>query len=406
MFECITPNDVYMLSKLALQRFYMIMGFYLSTFSCTKPNAPQRNISLPEIITTPIVNITLTGAQTGGKITSNGGDSILEKGVCWSTVKNPTTFNAAITLNGTGSSSFISHLTNLLVNTTYYVRAYAVNSKGIAYGNEISFKTLNYIYLPYIVSTGVTNITDSSAIGGGNIINDGGAPITAKGICWGTSPYPTITTASKLLSTSTNNTFTGKMSGLAGETTYYMCAFATNSQGTIYSRQDTFKTNPKKFKVGDYHGGGMVFYLDSTKSHGIIVALVDQSNSQKWDSGATATKYLGANGSKIGTGLSNTRKIIAAIGNGNNAASVCVNYRGGGYTDWFLPSLDELNYIFNFSFNPAIKFGGPHWSSTELENDGRSAMYSKFESSQYSGGLYSTNGGKTSSYSVRAIRYF
>jgi len=91
------------------------------------------------VSTLPVVNISTT-ATSGGNITNNGGPPITQRGVVWSTTPNPTTANNN-TIDGSGTGSFSSTLTGLTANTTYYVRAYATNSAGTAYGNEVSFTT-------------------------------------------------------------------------------------------------------------------------------------------------------------------------------------------------------------------------------------------------------------------------
>ncbi|RYE51304.1 MAG: hypothetical protein EOP48_18425 [Sphingobacteriales bacterium] len=96
----------------------------------------------PGLTTAPISSITSTSAISGGNITNNGGDSITARGVCWSTSQNSTIANSK-TSDGSGSGSFTSNITGLTANTTYYLRAYATNTAGTAYGNEVSFKTLN-----------------------------------------------------------------------------------------------------------------------------------------------------------------------------------------------------------------------------------------------------------------------
>jgi uncharacterized protein (TIGR02145 family) len=95
---------------------------------------------LPVLTTTTITNVTQTTATSGGYITIDGG-AIFSRGVCWATTINPTISDPK-TIDGTGTGSFISNLTELLGNTTYYVRAYATNSSGTAYGNQQSFTTL------------------------------------------------------------------------------------------------------------------------------------------------------------------------------------------------------------------------------------------------------------------------
>jgi len=97
--------------------------------------------ALPTVSTTVVSNIAQTTATSGGNITANGGAIITARGVCWSTSANPTIANSKTT-DGTGMASFTSSLTGLTENTTYYLRAYATNSAGTAYGNQVSFTTL------------------------------------------------------------------------------------------------------------------------------------------------------------------------------------------------------------------------------------------------------------------------
>ena len=96
--------------------------------------------NLATITTLPIGNTTSTTASSGGSISATGGSAVTQFGVCWSTLQNPTTANSS-TNDGNGTGSFTSNLTGLTANTTYYVRAYAINSAGTAYGNQQSFST-------------------------------------------------------------------------------------------------------------------------------------------------------------------------------------------------------------------------------------------------------------------------
>ena len=100
-------------------------------------------ISLPTLTTTAASSIATTTAVSGGTISSDGGATITARGVCWSTSTNPTIALSTKTTDGTGTGVFTSNLTALSANTTYYVRAYATNSVGTAYGTEISFITSN-----------------------------------------------------------------------------------------------------------------------------------------------------------------------------------------------------------------------------------------------------------------------
>jgi hypothetical protein len=96
------------------------------------------SITAPALSTNAIINITSSAATSGGNISSDGGGAIISKGVCWSTSSNPTTSNSK-TNDGTGAGVYTSNITTVNPNTLYYVRAYATNSVGTAYGNQVSF---------------------------------------------------------------------------------------------------------------------------------------------------------------------------------------------------------------------------------------------------------------------------
>lgn len=96
--------------------------------------------TLPTLTTTVVSAITNTTATSGGNITNDGGATVSERGICWSTSNNPTIADNHIS-NGTGIGSFTNNLTGLAVGTIYYVRAYATNNNGTAYGNQQNFTT-------------------------------------------------------------------------------------------------------------------------------------------------------------------------------------------------------------------------------------------------------------------------
>lgn len=108
-----------------------------SIVACKKSNDVS---NLPVLTTNPITALTSNSANSGGSIIEDGGSPITARGVCWSTSQNPT-INASKTTDGSGTGNFSSIISGLLPNTTYYVRAYATNSTGTAYGNQISFTT-------------------------------------------------------------------------------------------------------------------------------------------------------------------------------------------------------------------------------------------------------------------------
>ena len=200
--------------------------------------AQTQSTTIPSVTTANVTSITANSAVCGGNVTSDGYSTVTARGVCWSTSPNPTISNSKTT-NGTGTGSFTSNITGLTANTTYYVRAYATNSKGTAYGEEISFITP---YIPTVTTNTVTSITTNSAVCGGNVTSDGNLTVTARGVCWSTSPNPTISNSKTTNGTGTGS-FTSNITGLTANTTYYVRAYATNNIGTAYGEEKSFTTN-------------------------------------------------------------------------------------------------------------------------------------------------------------------
>ena len=186
---------------------------------------------IPVTVTFPVTNITTASAQAGGSVNADNGSPVTERGVCWSTSQNPTVSLSTKTTDGSGTGNFTSTITGLSVNTTYYVRAYATNGVGTSYGTQFVFTTL--ANLPTVTTASLTNITSISATGGGTVVSDGGAPVTERGICWGTSQTPT-TADNKLALGSGLGTFSGGITGLQAGADYYVRAYATNLAGTAY----------------------------------------------------------------------------------------------------------------------------------------------------------------------------
>jgi hypothetical protein len=193
---------------------------------------------VPTLTTAAITSITGNSAVGGGNVTISGGATVTDRGLCYAISHLPTTSNS-FTTNGNGTGAFVSSLTGLKGNTTYYVRAYATNSAGTGYGPEVSFKTL--VDLPVVTTAAVSGITKVSAISGGEVTYDGGGTITARGLAWGTSANPVI--SGNIIAGGTGiGTFVSNLTGLTKFTTYHVRAYATNSAGTAYGSDVQFTT--------------------------------------------------------------------------------------------------------------------------------------------------------------------
>jgi uncharacterized protein (TIGR02145 family) len=197
--------------------------------------------NIPTLTTSAVTSITPVSATSGGSITADGGAAVSERGICWSTTSNPTTALTTKVTSGSGTGTFYCNLTGLTASTTYYIRAYAINSAGTSYGDNVTFATSAAVVAT--VTTGeVTGVTLTAASSGGNVTATGGAAVTAKGVCWSTTTGPTVSLSTKTTDGSGTGTFTSAIASLSANTVYYLRAYATNTAGTAYGTEVIFKT--------------------------------------------------------------------------------------------------------------------------------------------------------------------
>ena len=480
--------------------------------------------------TTAATTITGTTAVSGGNVTATGGAAITERGICYGTTTTPTVANTKVIDSGTGTGTFISNLSGLTGNTLYYVRSYAINSAGTAYGAQISFTTLvvpptlatvtassitgasavsggsmtwggggysnyqnygvcysttpvttlpayietsspNYarvatnttngsvnistpigpwvttltgltsnttyyirsylnlyktspsgwvtVYGPEIsftttaptapvlsATTAITGLTSNIATTGGTITSDGGAAITVKGVCWGTTANPVLGSGNFTSNGTGTATFTSNITGLTGNTLYHVRSYATNSVGTSYGPDITFTTWVQAaYTLGQNLTYGYCAYVAPDGS-GFIVS-PDIAFTGAW--GCSGTVIGTATGTGIGAGLTNTNSILANCATRPIAASICRDYNGGGFTDWYLPSSGEWQQILNVGSTIGLYGHGLNmfYTSTEYSTPGTYAAAAFFNSnSGYMSGTLKTGGTANYINAIRAIRYF
>ena len=289
---------------------------------------------IPTVITSEPSNVSSSTATCGGSVTSDGGASIIQRGVCFSTSQNPTTSSQIVT-SGTGTGLFTCNLTGLSANTTYYVRAYAINSVGTGYGTQKSFRTDSggsAPVLPTVSTSDPSNVTTSTAICGGNVTSDGGADVTQRGVCYSTSQNPT--TSSQIVTSGTGTgSFTCNLTGLSANTKYYVRAYAINSEGTAYGAQKDFTTQALTYTTFEY--AGTTYYVHP------------EVGTMTWQS----------------------------------AIDYCNNLSFAGFSDWYLPDKNELNamYVYRNTIGGFITYTGTdshYWSSTPENDD--NAWYQRF----------------------------
>jgi hypothetical protein len=271
-----------------------------------------------------------TTAASGGYVSNDGGSAVTARGVCWSTAQNPTVADSC-SADGTGVGFFSSTVTGLSgCGIVYYVRAYATNATGTQ-------NTVSTGLLPTVATWPVGYVGYFDALSGGTISDDGGCPISQKGVAWSWSPSPTIGNP-RTTNGAGNASFSSSLTGLYGNRTYYVRAYASNSVGTAYGAQEVFTTaEPPTPYLGQRHAGGIVFHVDGTGQHGLVVAEVEYTNTS-WGCQGTSI----ATGTAVGTGAANTAAIVANCGTAGIAARLADDLVLNGYTDWFLPSSEEL----------------------------------------------------------------
>ncbi len=340
----------------------------LTVASCGKDNKNQKNGLV--IKTVPATEITRNSAKSGGEIESDGGDAIIERGVCWAAANNPTIDDNYLANVSAGIGNYKTIISGLSNNTTYYIRAYATTAKETVYGNELSFSTTNLG--PELTTATATGKTGNTGLCGGYISNDGGSPILARGVCWSTDANPDLTDSFTKDGADTG-AFVSELTGLTCSTTYYVRAYATNSAGTSYGNEVSFTTG---LEAGDNYLGGVVYYLlqpndwgyDANYKHGLVIAKENLSTTAPW--GCQGIDVL-ISYAVIGWGQESTKYITAYDSDKGIAGRLCTDITINGYSGWFLPTVDELRVAMNRSmFIDVGGFGnGLWWTSTQQDAD-------------------------------------
>jgi hypothetical protein len=338
----------------------------------------------------------ITGSSTassGGYVSSDGGSAVTARGVCWGLSANPTLVDTC-SVDGSGTGFFGSTITGLSgCGNVYYVRAYATNSTGTGYGNQNMVSTG---LVATVTTDDATSIGYYTATSGGAITDDGGCPITQKGVAWSYNPAPTI--GSPHTQDGGDATpFVSDLVNLYANRTYYVRAYATNSAGTAYGPEKVFTTaTPTTPYLGQNYAGGIVFYVDGTGEHGLVAATTDQG-SYPWGCEGTSVATVTA----VGSGATNTAAILASCGTANIAARIADSLVLNGYSDWFLPSTGELSLMYtNLAAQGLGTFGSYYWSSSQADASWAIINY-------YGGGFaYTMSDFKSRGWPVRAVRAF
>jgi len=263
---------------------------------------------------------------------------------------------------------------------------------------------------PVITTNELIEIFSNHAFSGGNITSDGGAEVTERGVVWGTSPNPTINLETKTQNGGGTGNFSSYVYGLSLGVEYYLRAYATNSVGTAYGDEIVFETS---YAIGQQGpAGGLIFYDKGFYSDGWRYLEANQTDFSFggvvwWNGNWNYQNEIGISpNSNLGDGKANTLLIIEANNNLNNAAKVCNDFVYNGYSDWYLPSIGELELMCQNLYSEGIgNFADSfYWSSTDT-NKIHNAHWIQFSSSP-SNCVVRTDMGRNMENLVRPIRQF
>lgn len=282
-------------------------------------------------------------------------------------VQNYTTDIATCTVTGltTGVSSGTTYYFNVLVkdaagNKEYYLMRSATTLAAV---------------LPTVTTTSVTGIGGgtkgcNNVMSGGNVTNSGGLTVSASGVCWDDTDTTPDLGDSYTINGSGTGSYISNLYPLVPGTTYYVRAYATTAKGTGYGSMLTFTTGSSR-QLGDTgQAGGRIFYKFFNKFTGTTYYYEAYPSNRTAVAWATSTHATGATATAVGTGDDNTDTIYAELGASAPAAYNCYKLSYGGYTDWYLPSLNEVDEMHdNLAIYGIGSFGtGALWTSSEISS--------------------------------------
>lgn len=219
-------------------------------------NVPSK--AKPTVTTGDAANVSYSSAEIKGAIVEIGSSKVTKYGFCWATSAEPTVEDSKCNLgDASNAKDFSYEIKDLASSTDYYVRAYAENSVGVSYGQQVKFTTLGKPQVADVTtSEDIKDITYCTANAEGNITNLGNHEEVEKyGHVWSKKSSPTVAESTKTVFGPTSKTgkFNSGLTGLEPNTYYYVRAYAINKSGTAYGKDVKFKTkNANDINMTDY----------------------------------------------------------------------------------------------------------------------------------------------------------
>lgn len=269
-----TDSFVFKLGSLKPSTTYYIKTFATNTFGTFSSSNIETFTTFSGKPSIALFQITGTGfvdATFSVEIEDEGDTPVTVRGVCWSETSNPTIMNDTIVIN-TNDKSFSGSIEGLKSHVTYHARAYATNSFGTEYSEEVQFRTESN--MPEIeIEDSPSLIKDGNALIKGNIKKLGMGSIDIFGFCYSTNPNPTIEGNRTEIPKDgqIEGPFSGFITKLKGATTYYVKAYLRNTSGLVaYSEEITINTDPIFTKMASFTGDVRMPNSSSTFSMGAI----------------------------------------------------------------------------------------------------------------------------------------
>ncbi len=287
-----------------------------------------RKNKLPVVQMAQVSNITKSSVTFNGVIEDAGSPAYTERGFVYNTSHTPTLSNSkVISYTATSSTQFSAEVNNLAFGSTYYIRAYATSKTGTVYSDEIVFAYTNQ--LPVVKTLSPTDIGATFAVLQGSIDSKGIPAYTERGFVYSkTFKNPTVSDTKRVVSGTGTGDFSLNLSSLTTGSTYYVRAYATNNEGTAYGESISFVPEDPQYVV--------------LSTLGLMV--------QREDISTSALTW-------------------------NNANNLCENSTVGGFTDWRLPTRNELTSMYHERNKIGNFKSDYYWSSTIYSSNASNYHY-------------------------------